>query len=438
MANTPALMSYFGGKNKFKKFISPVVPSEYKIYLEPFSGSFGVYFFLDMPKNTQVRFNDINKDQTNLVACSKDYKNFYKFLKNEIENPNGSLYCKETDESLKKQYYKELYYSYKKSDFRNETYNIPDMKRASQYAFLLTSAFSSCSYTAAGFSGFKLMTFLRKLKNVELQKKLSKITSFETLDFEEVIKKYDSEDTFIYLDPPYYEEKNKRSGWYGTKDEFGQDEHMKLLELLKKIKSKWALSYYYYSSLEKMLPKDEYIWLEKKFFRSSASFSDTKNIKGKELLILNYTPENKPIIEEKKTFTKKIVKPMAKKFKDKSEKELIDEIEEKNEGAFIVNSSSKKLQDGTKENYTFISEEDKNKIVNNLNYFIKNQKDIDPEIAKIVNDNFWELIGNLNDVISGSKELKNDTEEEKNEIEDNNEDDNKDKNKGDIDDFWYS
>jgi len=297
---TPALMSYFGGKNKFKNFISPLVPKNYKVYLEPFSGSFGVYFFLDMPKSIQVRFNDINKDQTNLVACSKDYENFHKFLKNEIEKPNGSLYCKETDELLKKQYYKELYYSYKKSDFRNEFFNIPDMKRASQYAFLLTSAFSSCSYTAAGFSGFKLMTFLRKLQNVELQKKLSKITSFETLDFEDVIKKYDSEDTFIYLDPPYYEEKDKRSGWYGTKDEFGQEEHIKLLKLLKTTKSKWMLSYYYYSTLEQYLPKDEYTWVSKDFFRSSASFSDNKSTKGTELLIMNYKLSDEEIEENKK------------------------------------------------------------------------------------------------------------------------------------------
>ena len=152
MVKTPALHGYFGGKNKFKNFISPVAPINYKIYLEPFAGSFAVYFFLDTPKNTKIIYNDINQDQTNLVACSKDYDNFYKFLKNELENPNGSLYCKETDEKLIKEHYKNLYYSLKNSNFRYDEFNIPDMKRASLYAFLLTSAFSSCSYTAAGFS----------------------------------------------------------------------------------------------------------------------------------------------------------------------------------------------------------------------------------------------------------------------------------------------
>lgn len=380
---TPALMSYFGGKNKFKSFIYPVVPKNYKTYLEPFSGSFGVYFFLDIPENAQVRFNDINIDQTNLVACSKDYDNFYKFLKNEIENPNGSLYCKETDEKLKKEYYKELYYSYKNSNFRNDDFDIPDMKRASQYAFLLTSAFSSCSYTAAGFSGFKLPTFLRKLQNVELQKKLSKITSFETLNFEDVIKKYDSEDTFIYLDPPYYEEKNKRSGWYGTKDEFGQEEHIKLLKLLKTTKSKWMLSYYYYSMLEEYLPKDEFVWLEKDFFRSSASFSENKSTKGTELLIMNYKLTDEEIEENKKFLN---VKPVKKSVQKKS----------------TVQKNNKNIK-MDKEDYIDFEKEllddDNVKKITNL---ISNQKDLDPKINNIVNKNFEELIDEIEEVNGGA------------------------------------
>ena len=105
MTKTPALHSYFGGKNRFQSYIKPVVPNEYKIYLEPFSGSFGVYFFLDMPNNAEVRFNDINKDQTNLVACSKDYIKFHQYLTEQLNDPTSILYCKETDADLIKKHY---------------------------------------------------------------------------------------------------------------------------------------------------------------------------------------------------------------------------------------------------------------------------------------------------------------------------------------------
>ena len=316
MANL-TLHGYFGGKSKVGIWLKEYIPKNIKKFIEPFGGSFAVYFLTDFYDNVEIIFNDLNRDQANLIACCRDYDNFYKHLKYELEDIKGKLYCKETDESLIKTHYKELYYSLKKSNFRNESFNIPDMDRASYYAFLLTSAFSSCSYTAAGFSGFKLKTFLKKLQNKDLQKKLAKINIVETLGFEEVIKKYDSPETFIYLDPPYYEAADTRSGWYGTKDEFGQSEHTKLLELLKTLKSKWMLSYYYFDELEKQLPKDQYVWLEKDFFRSSASFSENKSLKGTELLILNYDPNhitsNTP----------------------QSEK-LVDEIEDMNDGGFII------------------------------------------------------------------------------------------------------
>jgi len=410
MAKTPALMGYFGGKNRFESYIKPVVPKFYNTYIEPFAGSFGVYFFLDMPENTKVAFNDINKDQTNLVACSKDFNTFHNYLKSQLEDPKSILYCKETDPDLIKKHYKELYYSLKNSNFRYEDFEIPDMKRAATYAFLLTSAFSSCSYTAAGFSGFKLKTFLNKLKNEELQKKLKKITTFETLDFVESILKYDSPDTFIYLDPPYFSldssgnDTAKRSGWYGTKEEFDQKQHIRLLELLPTLKSKWMLSYYYFPILEKYLPKSEYVWLEKEFFRSSASFSENKEIKGNELLILNYDPNS-------------IVNSTS-----NSEK-LVDEIEKINDGAFISNIQ--------------ISDTEKSEILEKVNSFISNQKNIDPDIAEIVNKNYKDLLytsaedfdkkfdDNKEDIIENLN-LKQAKRENKPPKEDN------------IDDFWLS
>ena len=63
--------SYFGGKNKISKsFISPYIPTGIKTYVEPFSGSFAVYFQTDFD-NVKSVFNDYNKDQCNLFYCNK-------------------------------------------------------------------------------------------------------------------------------------------------------------------------------------------------------------------------------------------------------------------------------------------------------------------------------------------------------------------------------
>jgi len=296
MAKKPTFMSYFGGKARFQDFIVPVIPKDIKKYCEPFAGSFAIYFLADFKDDVEIIFNDLNKDQANVFACSKEHKKYLDTIKYHLEDPNGKLYCKETEFEPRKAFYKELYYSYKKSNFANESFNIPDFDRASQYIYLSTAAFNSCHFTAAGFSGFnkermKLQTFIRKLENVELQKKLEKIDIIECTGFKELIEMYDSKDTFFYLDPPYYEEKDKRSGWYGTKDDFGQQEHIDLLKMLQNTKARWALSYYDFPALSEYLPKDEYVWIEKDFFRSSASFSENKSTKGRELLILNYKPD---------------------------------------------------------------------------------------------------------------------------------------------------
>ena len=90
----------------------------------------------------------------------------------------------------------------------------------------------------------------------------------------------------------------RRLFWYGCDDEgvFGPESHRRLLEMLKKTDCRWSLSYYYFPLLEELLPRDQYNWVEKEVFRSSAhggNNSDNKKVqaKGVEMLIMNYNPE---------------------------------------------------------------------------------------------------------------------------------------------------
>lgn len=384
MPKNPTFMSYFGGKARFEDFICPVIPKDIKRYCEPFAGSFAIYFLADFKNNVEIVFNDLNKDQANVFACSKEHKKYLETIEYHLNDPNGKLYCESDNINVRKEFYKKLYYSYKQSDFANQTFNIPDFERAAIYIFLSTAAFNSCHFTAAGFSGFnkermKLLTFINKLKNVQLQKKLENINIIETLNFVDFIKKYDSKETFFYLDPPYYEEKDKRSSWYGTKDEFGQQEHIELLKLLKTTKSRWALSYYYFPKLEEYLPKDEFVWIEKDFFRSSASFSENKSVKGTELLILNYKPdaEFESYDDEPK------IKEDMKELEDKLKK-VVDGIEWLPDTTNLVERMTKadievirkKIDEGEKSG--FVEDFDKDEFLKEIkSKSLKKEKDID-------------------------------------------------------------
>ncbi len=306
-----ALSSYFGGKKNFQTFITPLIPKDSKTYLEPFSGSFAIYLDSKM-EFENVIFNDFNRHQVNMNKCGSEPEKFLEELK-KLFLPGGILYTIETTPDKKWDFYKGVYRKYVDNDFiDNKNFELGDHKRAAIYAFLLTSAFSSCHPRGAGFSGYdrkkdklKLSIMINKLEKNTYTERLQNITEFNNIDFEEVIKKHDSEDTYIYLDPPYYrmdangDDDGRRLFWYASDDEntFGVSSHRRLLELLKNCKSRWSLSYYYFPLLEELLPKDEYYWTSKEFHRSSAVMKAKEGEenkvkeKGIELLITNYDPE---------------------------------------------------------------------------------------------------------------------------------------------------
>jgi site-specific DNA-adenine methylase len=308
-----SIISYFGGKSSkvFIEFINSKIPKTgIKTYLEPFSGSFATYMDDPNLKAEFVIFNDKNRHQVNLFKCCSQPEEFLKHLENLKAN---LLYTTETDPLKKWNFYKSIYKEYQRNDFLDDmNFEIGDFKKAAIYAFLITSAHNSVYPRGAGFNGYKkdkdklkLDVLIDKLKKNKYTDKLKSITEFHNCDFEEIINKYDAEDTYLYLDPPYArfnEDKGdddaKRLFWYGADSDsvFGTTSHRRLLELLKTTKCRWSLSYYYFPILEDLLPRDKYVWTQKEVFRSSAQGGNNSNNKaeqpkGVELLILNYNPE---------------------------------------------------------------------------------------------------------------------------------------------------
>ncbi len=308
-----SMISFFGGKagSAFQTFINPNIPkSGIRIYCEPCSGSMASYMDDDSLNFETVIYNDKNRHLVNLMYCCSKPEQFLEVLDKLKTN---ILYTEETDSIKKWDFYKSIYHKYTKNNFLDDNeFEIGDFKRAAIYGFLATSAFSGTfPGTGGGFSGYikskdrlKLEILINKLKKGTYTNKLNSITKFYNIDFEELIKKYDSEDTYFYLDPPYARmsetsnDDSKRLSWYGSESEtvFGPSSHRRLLELIKTCKSRWSISYYYFPLLEELLPKDKYIWLEKEVRRPSAqggnnSENKGKQVKGTELLILNYDPK---------------------------------------------------------------------------------------------------------------------------------------------------
>jgi site-specific DNA-adenine methylase len=278
-----------------------------KTYVEPFSGSFATFLDDDSLNFETVIYNDKNRHQVNLMKCCSNPVEFIPYLE---ELKSTLLHTTETEPLKKWDFYKKIYKEYQKNDFLDDmNFDIGDFKKAAIYAFLITSSHNSVFPRGGGFNGYKkdknrlkLQGLIDKLTKNKYTTKLQSITEFLNIDFEELILKYDSEDTYLYLDPPYArfdeskgEDDARRLFWYGSDTDgvFGPASHRRLLELIKSSKSRWSLSYYYFPLLEELLPKDKYIWTQKEVFRSSAQGGNNSGAKkdqskGVELLIMNY------------------------------------------------------------------------------------------------------------------------------------------------------
>ncbi|XQQ06064.1 MAG: DNA adenine methylase [Leptolyngbya sp. IPPAS B-1204] len=73
----------------------------------------------------------------------------------------------------------------------------------------------------------------------------------------EVIRRYDSEETLFYCDPPYPHDSRGDANAYGY--EMTDDEHRQLAEVLKNVKGKVALSGYHCDLLDQLYHDWDYI-----------------------------------------------------------------------------------------------------------------------------------------------------------------------------------
>jgi DNA adenine methylase len=191
-----------GSKWRIRKLIMKYMP-KHRIYVEPFVGS-GAIMWAKEPSEIEV----INDKDKSLVDD-------YKLLKTIEDRKLPSEDLLKSEESL--------------NHFFNKAPNTA-MNKLTKSILLRCSTFGNRAEGQLYLKGNPL----NKLKKIDDYQNRLKDIKIYNKSYEEIIKKYDSPDTFFYLDPPY----EASEGLY--KDPVIDYDEMR--NILDKVKGKWLVS----------------------------------------------------------------------------------------------------------------------------------------------------------------------------------------------------
>ncbi|MDO5106585.1 DNA adenine methylase [Capnocytophaga sp.] len=251
-------ISYYGGKQTMLPHIIPLIP-EHQIYVEPFFGG-GAVFWAKQPAKSEI-INDFN---ANVV-------NFYNVLKSDFEAlkalVNKTIVSREAYKSALVMYHSPFLFS--------------PVQRAWAFWYATNAGFSNqiqnCRFDRKGKNAIGLINKVLQFSE-DYAERLQHV-QIENNDACAVIASHDSENSFIYCDPPYV---GARQGHYGG---YTQEHFNELLNALSKVKGKFLLSSYQNDELLKYV--EQFGWYQKEIALHLGS-SSVKGRKRKEILTANY------------------------------------------------------------------------------------------------------------------------------------------------------
>lgn len=219
-------ISYYGGKQKLASKIISVIP-EHVLYAEVFTGG-GAVFFAKAPSEIEV-LNDTNREMMN----------FYRVVQNDFVSLEKEIKISLHSRDL----HRKAQVIYTNPDM------FPEVKRAWAVWVLSTQSFSAILDGAFGFDRSKNTTTKKIVNNRERFTEDYAIrlqnVNLECADALYVISSRDSDKSFFYCDPPYF---NSDCGHY---DGYSEQDFENLLIKLSKIKGKFLLSSYPSELLQK-------------------------------------------------------------------------------------------------------------------------------------------------------------------------------------------
>jgi len=256
-----SVLKYPGAKNRLAPWIVSFIP-EHSVYLEPFFGSGAVFF--NKPKCHIETINDLHGEVVNYFKVLRDKSNEL------IQVINNTPFSR-------------LEYDLSYTENENDT----DIERARKFCIRCWQGFGCANLYHNGFKSGQQTSSPNPARGwdmladtLEEAAKRLKGTQIECLNANELIKRYDTKDVFIYCDPPYLISTRKQ---YLYKHEMSDKAHVELLTLLLEHKGKVLLSGY---------DNDLYNQMLEGWHKEYKSTTAEQGLKRTEVLWMNYSPHN--------------------------------------------------------------------------------------------------------------------------------------------------
>jgi DNA adenine methylase len=212
-----SFIGWVGGKSALAQHIIPRIPKHHT-YVEPFCGASWILFKKDEDMSHVEILNDINSELTTLYRVIKhhllEFINHLKWLL--VSRDQFDIFI------------------------NTEPSTLTDIQRAVRFYYLVRTGYGAritnptLSVGRSRPSNFNLLRIEEDLSAAHLR--LARVY-IENRDYKDLIPRMDSEDTFFYVDPPYF----GCEGYYG-KGIFSRDDFQLLRNTLSEIKGKFMVS----------------------------------------------------------------------------------------------------------------------------------------------------------------------------------------------------
>lgn len=217
--NLKTPITYYGGKQMMVKTILPLI-QKHTLYCEPFAGGAAIFFAKDRSEIEVL--NDTNRELIN----------FYRVLQNDFTSLEKEIKITLHSRDLHR----------KASVIYNNSDMFSELKRAWALWVLSTQGFSgqldgSWGYDLTRNTTPKRLDNKKEAFSIDLAIRMQQV-HLECADALYIIRSRDTQDSFFYVDPPYY---NANMGHY---DGYSKEDFEALLTLLSQIKGRFLLSSY--------------------------------------------------------------------------------------------------------------------------------------------------------------------------------------------------